>query len=85
MEFEGSGELANQFSKLTVAIRADVPRLAGLCFCDPVVGAPQHVLRVIQTRAEEPTRTVLDVYLVQDLRGNAYACGGKLRKESWWH
>jgi hypothetical protein len=47
MEFEGRSELAYQFSQLAVGIRGDVPSLIGLRYCDPVVGAPQQVLRVI--------------------------------------
>ncbi len=49
MEFEGRSELAYQFSQLTVGIRSNVPGLiqVGLGYCDPVVGTPQHVLRVI--------------------------------------
>ena len=72
-----------QFSQLTVGIRSDVPGSIGLRYCDPIIGAPPHVLRVIQTCAWEPLRNVLDVSLVQGLRDNAYAvCIGKLRKES---
>ena len=82
MGFEGHSELAYQFSQLTVGIRSDVPGFIDLGYCDAVVGEPQHVLRVIQTCAWEPSRKLLDVSLIQGLRDNVCVCVGKLRKES---
>jgi hypothetical protein len=80
--FEGNSELAYQVSQLAIGIRGDVAGLIGLHYCDPVVGASQHALRVIQTRVWKRSGNHLDVSLVQDLRDDAYVCVGKLRKES---
>jgi hypothetical protein len=82
MEFEGSSELAYQLSRLAVGIRGDVAGLIGFRYCDPVVGAPQHVLCVIQMCVWEPSMNLLNVSLVQNLRDNAYVCVEKVRKES---
>ena len=81
MELEGRSEFAHQFSQLTEGIRSDVPGLIGLRYCNPVVGAPQQVLRVIQTCAWEPSRNLLDVTFFQGLRDDVYVCVGRLRKE----
>lgn len=64
MEFEGRSEFAYQFSQLAVGIRSDMPGLVGLRYRNPVVCAPQQVLRVIQTCAREPSRYLLNVSLV---------------------
>ena len=80
--FEGRSEFAYQFSQLTIGIRRDVLSLVELRYCDPVVGAPQQVLRVIQACAWEPSRNFFDVTLFQGLWDNAYTCVGEMRKES---
>jgi hypothetical protein len=67
MELEARSEFAYQFPQLTIGIRSNVPSLVVLRYRDPVVGAPQHVFRIIQTCAWEPSRNLLNVSLFQDL------------------
>ena len=64
--------------QLTAGIRGDMAGLIGLRYRDPDVGVTTWSPHNPNVRLV----IILNVSLVQDLRNEAYACVGKLRKES---